>query len=504
MRPTTTVSTLVTAFLVTLVAALLSLPTVWVGAAAGAEGDPVDPAAEAANFSKQGERAPDYLTPEALADQATQGAESFAGGLAEQVTDPGRLFVTDVCWSKSLACGGDTRLAHWEERGYGTVEPVWFVARNGSTMAGHVWATKAGPAKRPLVVITNGSVQASEELYWWAAQTLAKAGYVVLTRDPQMQGRSDTFGEGQDAGEGFPSQSTGVTFFDHTQDSIDFALSRPGKPYCPRPSRSDTSHCTKQKARVAEGRATHHNPFWRLVDRTRIGLAGHSYGAAGVSWVGQQDRRVDAVVAWDNLCDPTAPSRPVDPTVAIRPGGLPTNCMEGGLGKPRLRVPSLGLSADYGLTPSAYTTAPAPRAKAGASYAFSQAGVDTGEIVIRGGTHYEWSYLPMPTFGATLRGIDASSWYTTAWFDRYVKGDLAAQRRLLTDRWRRDGIGASVDAGGDGNLFSFYYRSRLDLGHDDGRRARCEDLRRGCRALSPRDGRGPSYSYLAVATRKDS
>ena len=34
-----------------------------------------------------------------------------------------------------------------------------------------------------------------------------------------------------------------------------------------------------------------------------------NYGASGVSWVGQQDRRVDAVVAWDNLCDPTAPSR---------------------------------------------------------------------------------------------------------------------------------------------------------------------------------------------------
>jgi hypothetical protein len=32
---------------------------------------------------------------------------------------------------------------------------------------------------------------------------------------------------------------------------------------------------------------------------------------------------------------------------------------------------------------------------------------------------------------------------------------------------------------------------------------RCENLRRGCRALSPRDGSGPSYSYLAIATSKD-
>lgn len=480
---------------------LLALSSLAVAPAAGGEGDPVDPAQEAANFSKTGERAPDYLTPKALADQATQGAESFTGGLAEQVTDPGRLFLTDVCWSKSLACGGDTRLAHWEERGYGIVEPVHFVARNGSTMAGHVWATKAGPAKRPLVVITNGSVQASEELYWWSAQTLAKAGYVVLTRDPQMQGRSDTFGEGEDAGEGFPSQSTGVTFFDHTQDSLDFALSRPRTPYCPRESRSGTSHCAKQKARVADGLATRHNPFWRLVDRTRIGLAGHSYGAAGVSWVGQQDRRVDAVVAWDNLCDPTQQPESVNP--AEDAGGMGSACLSGGLGKPRLRVPSLGLSADYHLFPTPYTTAPDPREKTLASYAFSKAGVDTGQIVVRGGTHYEWSYLPLPIFGATLRGIDLSAWYTTAWFDRYVKGDLTAQRRLLTDRWRRDGLGASVDPAGDGNLFSYHYLSRLDLGHDGGRRVRCENLRRGCGALSPADGRGPSYSYLAIATSKD-
>ena len=44
--------------------------------------------------------------------------------------------------------------------------------------------------------------------------------------------------------------------------------------------------------------------MWKLVEGHRIGIAGHSYGASGVSWMGQQDKRVDAVVAWDNLCDP--------------------------------------------------------------------------------------------------------------------------------------------------------------------------------------------------------
>jgi hypothetical protein len=209
------------------------------------------------------------------------------------------------------------------------------------------------------------------------------------------------------------------------------------------------------------------------------------------------------VVAWDNLCDASAPARSFDPTVAVQPTGLPAACMEGGLGRPRLRVPSLGLSADYVLTPTPFTTQPDPDAKAEASHAFSEAGVDTGQLVIRGGTHYEWSYLPLPTFGATLRGIDLSAWYTTAWFDRYVKGDRSAQRQLLTDRWRRDGLEASVDPSGDGNLFSHHYRSRFDLGHEDGHRVRCENLRRGCSALTRADGRGASYSYLAIATSRD-
>ena len=483
LRTLATFSTLTVAGL--LLAAAPALPS---------PGDPVDPEREARNFAKTQERASEYLTPESVVEQTEEGGASFADGLEEQAGDPGRLFVTDLCWSKAQGCGGDPRLDEWDEQGYGRSKPVQFVARNGSTMAGHVWATRSGPDRRPLVVITPGSVQASEELYWWAAQTLAKAGYVVLTREPQGQGRSDTFGAGEDTMDGVPSQSTGNTFYDHTQDALDFALSRPGSAYCPRKSRSGTSHCDKQRDRVRDGLANAHNPFWALVDRSRVGLAGHSYGASGVSWVGQKDRRVDAVVAWDRLCDPSVETG--------TPGAGGTGCLPGARGQVAPRVPSLGLSADYGLTPSVFTSEPDPKQKGAASRAFSRAGVDTGELVVRGGTHYEFSYIATPTFGATLRGIDLAAWYTTAWMDRYVKGDRTALSRLLTNRWRHDGVGATVDGAGDGDLFSFYYRSRLDLGHDGGPRVRCENLRRGCAALG-RDGRPASYSYLAIATSPD-
>lgn len=55
---------------------------------------------------------------------------------------------------------------------------------------------------------------------------------------------------------------------------------------------------------------------------------------------------------------------------------------------------------------------------------------------------------------------------------------------------------------GDGNAFSYHYRSRLDISRNDGTRVRCEDLRAGCPALAP-DGGAP-YSYRELVTVPDS
>ncbi|MCK9248108.1 MAG: hypothetical protein M0P31_03925 [Solirubrobacteraceae bacterium] len=438
---------------------------------------------------KSDERRGEYEALDYQAQLVRGTVDNLVDTVGTTVGDPERLFHVALCSTRTQACGGDFRLYDFERRGRGLQRPVVFTARNGSTISGHVWATKAGPAKRPLVVITNGSIQASEQLYWWAAQTLAKAGYVVVTSDPQGQGRSDLLGAGPDVFEGVHSQIAGDTFYDGTQDALDFALSTPERPYCPRPSRSGTSHCDKQRRRVAADRATAHNPLWEMVDPDRIGLAGHSYGASGVSWVGQQDPRVDAVVAWDRLCDPSA---------------TPATCSTGGTGGPvPLRVPSLSLTADsfLGLEPL-LQPAPDPDAKGAASRAFSARGIDSGTIVIRGGTHFEFSYIPLSAFRATFRGIDLAAWYTLAWFDRYVKGDATAERRLLTDRWRHDPVDADVDPDGGGNLFSELSRSRLDVGRVDGARFRCEDLRIGCAGQAD-DGEAPGWGYLKVATAPD-
>lgn len=435
------------------------------------------------NLTRQFQRQAEYSTPayqERLRAESTTG---FASAIATLKADPERNFTTDLCWSKASVlspCLGDVRLYDWSKNGYGLSQPVLFTNRAGATISGHVFATKAGPAKRPGIVITPGSLQATEQMYWWAAQTLAKAGYVVLVTDPQNQGMSDTFGEGKDLLSGTLSQASGDTYTYGTQDALDFLLATPTKPYCPRLSPSGRSHCAKQKRRVSEGFDAAYNPYWKLVDPTHIGLAGHSAGAFGVSYIGQLDKRVDAVVAWDNMCVPSS--------CLIQPAGP----------DPAPRVPTLGVSEDY-----LGALAPNPISALGASRAYSKAGVDSGQIVINGGTHFEYSYIPFPVFSATLRGIDLTSWYTTAWFDRYLRTDPTADARLLTTRWTHDAQDAKADPANQGNMFSFLLRSRLAFHKRSGAFFSCENLRATCAGQVANDGQRAGYSFLKVATTRD-
>jgi dienelactone hydrolase len=442
-----------------------------------------NPATEAKNYSKTTERAAIYAAPQAQLQLRQVGTENELAALQAQASDPERSFFATLCARGEDGCAGEFRLYDFN----GLVEPVLFAARNGATLSGHVWASRTGPASRPGVVITNGSVQADEQMYWYAAQALAKSGYVVLTFDPQGQGQSDVLGEGPDAQEGVPAQSDGRPFYDGTVDALDFFFSTAAQPYAPRPScETGTSHGPKQDRRAAAGLNAAYNPLWQLLDRDRVGVAGHSYGAAGVSYVGQWDPRVKAIVAWDNL-------GPAEPTSGGgRLGEQPCPADPDARRPVPLTKPALGMSADYGIVATPYTSDPDPQSKSTQSLAYSEAGVDTGELIVRGGTHLDFSFIPNPAFGATLRGADMIAWYTTAWFDKYVKRDPTAQARLLTTRWRSDAREAAVDPDGDGNMFSFYYRSRLDI---DG--FACEDLRAGCPGMAP-DG-GGEYSYYELA-----
>ena len=457
-----------------------------------------DPAVEAQNFSKGNERSAIYNTPEYRALLIQVSAQNNAAVLAIQASDPERQFNGQLCATGTDGCAGDARLYDWQAKGYGIVQPVLFTARNGATISGKVWATRAGPAKRPGIVITNGSVQAPEQLYWFVAQVLAKSGYVVLTSDPQNQGQSDGRGEAPDQNEGFPAQSDGRPFFDGTVDALNFFLSTPQSPYVPVKScETGTSHAPKHNRRVNAGLNAAYNPFHSLLDPGRIGLAGHSYGASGISYVGQADPRVDAIVALDNLAD-------ADPNGSGVGSARPCPSDPAARKPAEFTKPALGISADYFIPPTPNTSDPDPLAKSVNSFAYSGKGVDTGELIIRGGTHYDFDWIPHQGFPATLRGADMIDWYTTAWFDRYVKGgDATADRRLRTDRWRRDAQEGAVDPNKDANMFSFYYRSRLDIGRAGPTRFTCEDMRPGCAGLTADDGVQGDYDWFSIARSPD-
>ena len=454
-----------------------------------------DPGKEQRNFSKIHERSRyEFLTPDFQAALAQRFTDNIAEELEIQTTDPERNFSGNICGHRSQECAGDVRFYDWEQKGFGMARPVIWTARSGAVISGTVWATKAGPPIRPGIVITTGSVQAPETLYWGIAATLAKKGYVVLTYDVQGQGRSDTLGVAPDVFEGVPSQQ-GRPFYDGTEDALDFFLSTPQDPYEPRPScTTGTSHADKQNRRVNDGLATANNPFWDMVDPDRIGIAGHSLGASAVSFVGQADPRVDAIVAWDNLRAPGSS------------GNFPIpDCDSGSSDRstPAITTPALGFSNDYGLVPTPNSDDPDPEGPSDAFFAYREAGVDSMQVNIRGGTHYEYSFIPGVEFDATLRGLDMAIWYTAAWFDKFLKDEPSADGRLLTTRWQQDPRGAAVDPEGDGNLFSFYLRSHYAFRLSTGGLMTCDDMRTGCPGMRADDCAPGSYSYLEEALTPD-
>lgn len=427
-------------------------------------------------------------TPEFQAQLRQRDVQGLSEAAQIQLTDPERQ-ATNLCATHQDGCAGDIRFYDWPQQAGNVRTPVLWTARSGATISGHVWVTDGGPARKPGVVITNGSVQAPEQIYWAQAAVLAEAGYVVLTWDPQTQGRSDRPGAAPSEEENATPQ-TPEAFTEGTVDALDFFFSSPGSIFRPRNSRTvpGVNHSAKQIRRVTEGRNAAFNPLHSRLDSERIGIAGHSLGAFGVSKVASEDPRVDAVVAWDQL------------SVTERSG-------TGGAGAPlKPRVPALGFSGDYGIgspngaagvNPKPRESAPDPAGATGPSREFSKAGIPTMQVNGRAGTHFEVGLIPNPGFPATLRGIDQHAWYTLAWFDRYLRGEESADRRLLTDRWQRDAIDAKVDPPGKGNLFSASLRSRVDIVKADGARALCEDLRTGCGILV--DDRAGPFSAVDFA-----
>lgn len=294
---------------------------------------------------------------------------------------------------------------------------VQFLSRTGAKLQGHVWGGEAD-GTRPGVVVTPGSIQGSDQMYWWAAHALVAAGYQVMTFDAQGQGQSETFGH--EAGSPAPT-TAGVpfqqerNFVDGTVDALGFFLSTPDRPYVP------TGWTPEQVAAAraaAEGEQVDWaNPGAAHLDRGRLGLAGHSLGARAVTVVQQcsdlaelwrtvpacagRSFPVRAVVGWDGL-NPSGDVVPVVPGMDQRADG-------------------------YFLSPTPSPTAPDPEEHLGAFRRWEQAGLDAWLGVVRAGTHLEWSKTPY-SGPSTSYGSDLAAYYTAAWMDRFVPRSAAVRQ----------------------------------------------------------------------------
>jgi dienelactone hydrolase len=429
--------------------------------------------------------------------------------LAQQAATPGHLALTPgnvfPGWN-----GGNPFRRGWNGK-RGQISSIAYTNRYGALIRGDVFAPLPG-AKDPYtgeelkppypgVVITTGSIQGSERMYWWLAQDLAERGYVVLTYDVQGQGTSETLPHENDQVNAFPFCNPfappgdkeelgcpGVPFQQEsnfifgTQDALSFFLSSPGSPYA--------------NPHAGSSQVNAFNPYWQLFDRspdkrsatpgrtTRMAIVGHSLGAAAISYVQGVDKRVEAAVAFDKLS-------------ASGSGGVP----QGEKVKPV--VPALAVQSEYGFNVQPYTVshgssfAPQPgppdqgpdpiRERKTGFEPWRKAGVDSMLIVPRASTHLEYTDIAY-VLPASRYGQDVSSVYTQRWLDRYLKHRnaplLSSSLRYIepvdVGKWQAVNLQRSKQ-------LSFYFCSAYSM-HDarTGRRIADGDIARvgGCPALA--------------------
>lgn len=461
-------------------------------------------ACEQVNVARSLEANIEQLSPAFQSRALEQQTENGLSIIQRGISDPSWLLLngntpaTPLCTAGMGPCVGDPfrypgvdgpdgKVFYEQEA---EVTEVVYYDQGCARISGHVWRPKnlAEGEKAPIIVIKNGSVQASEQLYWWAVQPLVRSGYLVLTSDPRGQGKSDASTPSGEQG----GNINGHVFYQGLVNDIDFMLSSPTQLY------PHEAACVGTSPTITAS----HNPFYEYADTSRIGIAGHSYGAGGVTWVQSygaegaepwpgllsEENPVDAVVAWDALGymgsgnNATITSVQLPVTLGDDPTGL-----IGGDGFPSVvaHKPALGFKSEYGFTPVPFVTDPDREAHKNAFKEWQAADVPVASITIAGSTHLDYSLgLGLPATSWCTEVIDnhcVGGWarpmiteYTVAWFDRWLKnpdevGYDEADARLLNDAAWADRM-------------SIHFASARDFPTRSGSPAVCEDIRLECGA----------------------
>ena len=114
----------------------------------------------------------------------TFGTDNGLSQLAHQAATPTRIAITPGQWFPGWNTGNPFRYSWNGKRGL--MQPVKWTNRYGALIRGDVFAPlpgahdpytgKALEPPYPGVVITTGSIQGSEHMYWWLAHDLAERG----------------------------------------------------------------------------------------------------------------------------------------------------------------------------------------------------------------------------------------------------------------------------------------------------------------------------------------
>lgn len=234
-----------------------------------------------------------------------------------------------------------------------------------------VYAPAEGTAGAPYPVVVQLPGGAADfDSTEWSAVRLAEAGYVVINVRPASGGSEESYSE---------AGSIGLDFL-----------------------------------------ASPDNPFRAESDLERVGATGWSLGAHSLVLLQDEDRRVDAIVAYDTLA--SQPEGDAGSLRVCQSGMIPS-------GTPRTaRVPGLGFTIEQCPNMQPFES------KLTGFRHFRAAGQPTMLLTLSGeldpSTSGESNHFWFGTRASVLEH-DVIAYYAIAWLDRFVRGDASASARLL-------------------------------------------------------------------------
>jgi dienelactone hydrolase len=395
------------------------------------------------------------------------GLREFAAAEAAGKPIPDRVQVDPYLWD-------------WVHDAAHRVQHVWWHNRYGARISGHLWLPptdwvdpvtgRPHLGRWPAVLFVPG-LGAFEGAYWGVAETLARAGYVVLSFDPQGQGDSDvaparrfcTPGRwqrpqeggirerGKCAGEPAAPPPPTYTVPDPPPPlpPVGFIVAAHDGQFGPYDVATDYEIFRPNFVFGALDAVTwllsSADPARRLIDPTRVGIIGHSVGSDGAVVTPGVDplHRFRAAVALDDYGLPPSTWAPTVPTM------LQQSEQEDSLG-PYLAKPP----ADFFPSSQIYRR-------------LTQQDTPAQIVALASSSHGEWSYNPEAianpySIGATQSryGERVGAYYAVAWFDRWLKGTTtrirgwdqpaettSADRRLTACRYDQSIDAASIGVG---------------------------------------------------------